>query len=296
MALVNIPARARTARRASIRRYRLLATARGAARYALLILIGLTMVFPFVWLVRSSFMSTVEIFTTPIKWLPRAWLWSNYQTALTSIPFLTYFRNTLVIEVFNVVGTVLSSSFVAFGFARIRFAGRTILFAAVLSALMLPTAVTLIPTFVIWKYLGGINTYYPLTVPAFFGNPFFIFMLRQFYMGIPRDYDEAAVIDGASYLRIYWNIILPLAKPALITVGLFHFMWVWNDFFGPLIYLSDSNKYTLALGLQSFLGQYSSNWNLLMAASTVVILPMIVVFFVGQKSFVQGATLTGVKG
>jgi len=275
---------------------RLLRTGVAVLRYLVLGGLSILMIFPFVWLLRSSVMSTIEIFTTPIQWLPQHWLWSNYSTAFSQVPFATYYGNTAILEILNITGTVLSSSFVAFGFARIVFWGRGILFAILLSALMLPTVATLIPTFVIWRNLGAINTYYPLFVPAFFGNPFFIFMMRQFYTGIPLEYDEAAFIDGASYLRIYWSIILPLSKPALVTVALFTFLSVWNDFLGPLIYLNDTNKYTVALGLQAYIGQFQTDWNLLMAASAVAILPVIVVFFVGQKSFIQGATLSGIKG
>lgn len=271
-------------------------TAGTVLRYLVLIVLAIMMLFPLFWLLRSSVMSTVEIFTTPIQWLPHRWLWSNYSTAFAQVPFGTYYRNTALLEVLNITGTVLSSSFVAFGFARIRFWGRGVLFSVLLSALMLPTVATLIPTFVIWRVLGAINTYYPLFVPAFFGNPFFIFMLRQFYRSIPREYDESAFIDGAGYLRIYWSIILPLSKPALVTVALFTFLSVWNDFFGPLIYLSDPNMFTVALGLQAYIGQYTTDWNLLMAASAVAVLPVIIVFFVGQKSFIQGATLSGLKG
>jgi multiple sugar transport system permease protein len=261
-----------------------------------MVILGASMLFPFVWLVRSSFMNQLEIFATPMQWLPSQWLWSNYQQVFTTVPFASYFRNTAILEVLNILGTVASSSFVAFGFARIDFAGRRVLFALVISTLMLPSVVTLIPSFVIWHDIGGVNTYFPLFVPAFFGNALFIFMLRQFYMGLPRDYDEAAVIDGANYLGIYWSIILPLSRPALVAVALFTFLNVWNDFLTPLIYLSDSSMYTVALGLQVFQGQYTSQWNLVMAASTVAVIPVILAFFFGQKSFIQGATLTGLKG
>lgn len=264
--------------------------------YLVLLALSLMMLFPLLWLVRSSFMNSLEIFDTPMRWLPHEWLWPNFQQALTIVPFATYYRNTALLEVLNVTGNVLSSSFVAFGFARIEFRGRTLLFSLILTTLMVPSVVTMIPTFVIWHAVGGLNTYYPLFVPAFFGNAFFIFMLRQFFRGIPRDYDEAAMIDGAGYLRIYWSIILPLSKPALTTVAVFTFLNVWNDFLGPLIYLSDASMYTVALGLQAFQGLYYTQWNLLMAASTVATIPLVVVFFLAQKSFIQGATLTGLKG
>jgi len=296
MALANATPRRAGALHRALARRGVGGFARMVLFYAIMALLVIVTLFPFAWLVRSALMSQIEIFATPLQWLPRQLLWSNFQQAFTEVPFGTYYRNTALLEVLNIAGTVLSSSFVAFGFARIQFWGRNVLFAALISTLMLPSVVTLIPTFIIWRNLGGINTYYPLFVPAFFGNAFFIFMLRQFYMGIPRDYDEAAVIDGANYLRIYWNIILPLSKPALVTVALFTFLNVWNDFLGPLIYLSDSSMYTVALGLQAFQGQYNTQWNLLMAASVVALLPVLIAFFFGQKSFIQGAALTGIKG
>ncbi len=296
MAVVNLSARRAGPWRRAMARRGLWGIARMALFWAVMVALGVAMLFPFVWLLRSSVMNQAEIFTTPIQWLPHDWLWSNFQQAFTLVPFASYFRNSALLAALNIVGTVASSSFIAFGFARIEFWGRRVLFAVVISTLMLPSVVTLIPTFVIWHAIGGVNTYYPLVVPAFFGNAFYIFMLRQFYMGIPRDYDEAAFIDGANYLRIYWNIILPLSRPALVTVALFTFLSVWNDFLTPLIYLSNPDMYTVALGLQAFQGQYNTQWNLVMAASAVAILPMILAFFFGQKSFIQGATLTGIKG
>jgi multiple sugar transport system permease protein len=264
--------------------------------YLIMIPLSVAVVFPFFWLVRSSLMTQAEIFTIPIQWLPHSLLWSNFSDAFNTAPFGLYFRNSFILEALNITGTVLSASFVAFGFARIQFWGKNVLFYILISTLMLPSVVTLIPTFVIWHQIGAINTYFPLWVPAFFGNAFFIFMVRQFFMGIPRDYDEAALIDGANYLRIYWSIILPLSRPALVTVAMFTFLQVWNDFLTPLIYLNDSNMYTVALGLQAFIGQYNTQWNLLMAASTLAVLPVVILFFLGQRFFIEGATMTGIKG
>lgn len=256
----------------------------------------LAFLFPFLWLVRSSFMTQAEIFTMPVQWLPRQLLWSNFSDAFNYAPFGLYFRNTFMIEALNIAGTVFSASFVGFGFARIQFWGKNVLFTILVGTLMLPSVVTLIPTFIIWHQIGAINTYYPMWVPAFFGNAFFIFMVRQFYMTIPRDYDEAALIDGASYFTIYWKIVLPLSRPALVAVAMFTFLQVWNDFLTPLIYLNDTDLYTVALGLQAFVGQYNTQWNLLMAASTVTVLPVVILFFLGQRFFIQGATLSGLKG
>lgn len=262
----------------------------------LLIFMSVICIFPFFWLVRSSFMTSSEIFAMPMKWLPETLLIENYKNALTQVPFGRYFINTLIIVFANVIGSIFSSSFAAFGFSRINFRGRNFFFVLVLSTMMIPSSVILIPQFFGWKAVGAYNTFWPLIAPAFFVNAFFIFLLKQFYSSIPKDYDEAAFIDGAGYITIYSKVILPLSRPALATVGVFSFMWNWNDFFGPLIYLKDQKHYTLALGLQSFMGQYVSNWNYLMAASAVVIVPMIVLFFFAQKAFIEGITFSGIKG
>lgn len=264
--------------------------------YVVLAILLVLMLFPFFWLLRSSLMTSREIFSMPMQWLPEKAQWGNFQDAMTAIPFARYFLNTLFLVAVNLVGTILSNSFVAFGFARIRFKGRNVIFAALLLTMMIPWSVLLIPQFIGWKIIGAYNTYWPLTASSFFAGGFNVFLLRQFFTSIPMTYDEAAFIDGANYLQIYWKVILPLSKPALTTVGVFTFMNVWNDFMGPLIYISDSNLWTLSLGLQSFIGQYAQQWQLLMAASTVTVLPMILVFFVCQRAFIEGITMTGVKG
>ncbi|MFH1880096.1 MAG: carbohydrate ABC transporter permease [Bacillota bacterium] len=262
----------------------------------LMIILSGVFIFPFFWLVRGSFMRSIEIFTMPMKWLPDRLMVENYVQALTKIPFLTYFKNTAIIVTFNVIGCVLSSSFAAFGFSRIRFRGRNFWFAVMMSTMMIPDISLLIPQFIGWKTLGAYDTFYPLIVPAFFSKALFVFLIRQFFSTIPKAYDEAAFIDGANYMTIYARIMLPLSKPVLATIGVFTFMFQWNDFFGPLIYLSSSDKYTLSLGLQSFLGQYTSQWNLLMAASSLIILPMILLFFFAQRFFIEGIAFTGLKG
>ena len=265
--------------------------------YLLCIIFSIAMLLPLVWLVRSSLMSLDQIFLFPPEWIPKPWLWSNYPDALTTAPFGRYFFNTIVIVGLVVSGTVISATISAFGFARLRWPGRDIVFGAMMSTLMLPYAVTLIPTFIIWSKLGFTNTIVPLTLPAWFGGGMFnIFLLRQFFRGIPRDLDEAAMLDGANPLRILWDIIIPLSRPALITVGVFSFLGTWNDFLNPLIYLNDESKFTLALGLTQFKGLYNSEWGLLMAASTVVLLPVLVLFFFAQRYFVQGIAVTGLKG
>jgi multiple sugar transport system permease protein len=265
--------------------------------YLLLIVISIAMLFPFFWLVRSALMNQVEIFTMPVKWLPSELLWSNFKEALTAAPFGLYFLNTVLLVVLNVVGAVISNSFIAFGFSRINFKTRNFWFGFVLMTLMLPGAVMLIPQFIGWKAVGAYNTYVPLVLPAFFGNAFFIFLLRQFYSSIPYEYDEAARVEGANYFQIWLKIIVPLSKPALVTIAVFTFMNVWNDFMGPLLYLSDDSKWTLALGLQGFQGQYTSQWNYLMAAATVMFAPLVILFFFAQKQIMSGANINGgIKG
>jgi multiple sugar transport system permease protein len=268
-----------------------------ALTYAVLIAGAAVALLPFVWLVRSSLMGPAQIFTSPPEWIPRPFTWDNYRESLTVIPFARYFRNTMTIELFVVTGTVVTSALAGYSFARLRWPGRDLVFGILLTGLMLPYAVTLIPTFIFWQQLGAINTYFPLTVPAWFGGGAFnIFLLRQFFRTIPRDLDEAAYLDGASPFRVLWEIVLPLSRPALIVVAIFTFIAVWNDFLGPLIYLNDDDKFTLALALASFKGIYNAQWGYLMAASTAVILPIVVLFFFAQRYFVTGITLTGIKG
>lgn len=267
-----------------------------AAKHSALLLLGVLFAIPFVWLLSTSLKPASQIFVVPPIWIPKPFMWGNYPEALTYIPFFRYMGNTFYIAGFNVLALSLSSSFVAYGFARIPWPGRGMVFGILLSTLMIPYAVTLIPTFLIFRSLGWVGSYAPLTIPALFGDAFSIFLLRQFYMTIPQELSEAARIDGASEYAIYGRLILPLSKPALATVALFTFMYNWNDLLGPLIYLSDKDSYTLALGMNGFFSRAGTQWALLMAASTVMILPIIVLFFFAQRTFIQGITLTGIKG
>ena len=265
--------------------------------YALCLIVSVLMFFPLLWLLRSSVMDLGQIFVFPPEWVPRPWRWQNYPEALTTIPFLRYLGNTLTILLPSVLGTVVTAALAAYGFSRLRWPGRDLIFNLLLTTLMLPYAVTLIPTFLLWARLDLINTFWPLIIPHWFGGGIFsIFLLRQFFRTIPKELDEAALIDGANPLQILWNIIVPLSHPALIAVAIFAALNSWNDFLGPLIYLNDSRNFTLALGLAEFTGLYSSQWHLLMAASTVVILPVIVLFFFAQRYFIEGIALTGSKG
>lgn len=255
---------------------------------------------PFVWLVRSSLMEPRQIFTFPVEWIPDPFAWENFPEALTAVDFRQYFINTMTIEIGVITGTLISSTLAAFAFSRLRWRGRNLVFGILLSSLMLPYAVTLIPTFLLWRELHALDTFVPLIAPSWFssglGGVFNIFLLRQFFMTIPRDLDEAAYLDGASPIRVLIEIILPLSRPALIVVGIFTFIAVWNDFLGPLIYLTSEDNYTLAIGLRSFTSIYSSQWDLLMAASTAIVAPVILLFFFAQRYFIEGIALTGIKG
>jgi len=268
----------------------------GALRHAALIVCAVAFLLPFAWLLSTSLKSDPEIFVFPPIWIPRPALWRNYVEALRYIHFLTYLRNTTYVCTLVVVGTILSSSLVAYSFSRLRFPGRDLLFLVALATMMVPFQVTLIPLVILFERMGWIGSFRPLWVPAFLGSAFFIFLLRQFFLTIPQELSDAARIDGAGELDIYWRVILPLAKPALATVVLFAFMGSWNDFLGPLIFLSDESSYTLALGLQQFQSQHESQWAYLMAASAVISLPIILLFFFTQRTFIRGIALTGLKG
>jgi ABC-type glycerol-3-phosphate transport system permease component len=239
-----------------------------------------------------------SVWLQPIQWVPQPARWDNFYQAVTQIPFVTFFLNSCVVTGLSVVGTLLSCSMAAYAFARLRAPDRTILFIILLATMMLPGEVSLVSTYLLFRGLGWLDTFKPLIVPAFFGAPFYIFLLRQFFLTIPRELDEAARIDGAGYACVYWRIVLPLSKPGLITVAVFTFFASWSDFLSPLIYLNSTEKYTLAVGLNFFLGQYGSEtpWNWFMAASLLAMLPCLIVFLVAQRWFIQGAVLTGIKG
>lgn len=265
--------------------------------YGALALVSLVLILPFLWIVSTSLKGDEEIFTTPPQWIPSDVRWENYADVFDRMPFLIYFRNSVFVTTMTIFGVVLSSSLVAYAFACLRWPGRNALFIFVLATMMLPMQVTMIPLFVLFKELGWLNSYKPLIIPAFFGGGAFnIFLLRQFFLTIPKELFEAARIDGCSEFRIYWNIVLPLAKPALATVAILTFMFSWNDFLGPLIYLSDQLKGTLALGLAMFVGQHQTEWGMLMAASVLMMLPMILIFFFFQRYFIRGFVMSGIKG
>ncbi len=253
---------------------------------------------PFYLMLVMSLKTSAEIAENPWA-LPSAPQWVNYVRTWkiegTDVTFALFFRNTLLIAVLGTLGTTLSSSLVAFGFARLRFPGRDRLFVLLLASMMLPGIVTTIPSYIGFRYLHWIDTFYPLIVPAYFGGAFNVFLLRQFFLTLPRELDEAARLDGASYFRIYWSVLMPLTRPALVTVALFAFIGAWKDLMGPLIYLNSTEKQTLELGLRTFQTIRGTEWNLLMAGSVIVLIPLLVLFFVGQRYFIQGIVMSGLK-
>lgn len=264
--------------------------------YLIAITAAFLFLLPLFWMISSSLKPNYQVLQFPPQWLPKPIRWQNYPEALTYVPFGRYAINTLFVTIMTMVGHILSSTMVAYGFARLRAPGKNFLFMLLLATMMLPYPVTMIPVYVGFNTLGWINTFRPLIVPAFFGNAFYIFLMRQFFLTIPPDLEDAGRIDGASTWQIIWYIILPVVKPAIATVGIFTFQSTWNDFLPPLIYLHDQSKYTLSLGLSFFRSNYDVKWAYLMAASLAVTLPVILVFFVAQRTFIEGITLTGLKG
>jgi ABC-type glycerol-3-phosphate transport system permease component len=270
-------------------------TLRHALIHIVLLCAVAVMFVPLAWMVSTSLKPVSDIYLFPPKWIPDPPQWQNYAQAVTAIPFLRYFFNTLLITGLDIIGKVFSVTLVAFAFARLRWWGRDTLFLAMLATLMLPPQVTLIPQFILFKNLGWVDTFLPLIVPNFFGGPFLTFLVRQFFMTIPRELDAAARIDGCSSFGVYWRIIMPQSAPAIIAVVILVFNNTWNDFLAPLIYLQSRDNFTLALGLRMFQGEASTSWHLLMAASLLTMLPVLVIFFTAQRYFLQGVVFTGVK-
>jgi multiple sugar transport system permease protein len=272
-------------------------SAREAAFYYFLLVTGVVAFgFPFAWMVSTSFKVPETLAREGIHLWPEPWTLSGYAAAAQGAPWAVYLQNTLLITVLSVIGTVLASSMAAFAFARMRAPGKEGLFVLVLATLMLPAQVTMIPAFIIFRSLGWYDTLLPLIVPAFFGSAVYIFLIRQFFMTLPNDLEDAARIDGCGTWTIYWRILMPLATPVLITVALFSFVGAWNDFMGPLIYLNSLDKRTLALGLLSFQNAWGTDIVQVMAASTVITLPILVLFFAFQRYFIEGIAATGLKG
>ncbi|MEZ4615375.1 MAG: carbohydrate ABC transporter permease [Caldilineaceae bacterium] len=266
-------------------------------KYLLLTGIAGFFLLPWVWMISTSLKNPQELAVYPIIWIPNPIRWDNYLEAFGRAEFPRYLINTLLVAVPSVIGSILSNALVAYGFARIRWPGRDWVFGMVLATLILPGFVTFIPLYLIFKQLNWINSYLPLVVPTFLANPFFVFLLRQFFMALPEELSDAARVDGASEFRIFLQIVLPLARPALATVALFQFIGSWNDYFGPLIYLNDKALYTISLGIANMRASYGfSNFAWIMAATCMSVLPIVILFFFAQRTFIEGIALTGLKG
>ena len=264
--------------------------------YAFLIVLAILFILPIFYLFMGSFKAESELFRVPFKWLPDKFQFGNFINMFSSIPFFKYLKNTMIIVVCNIVGSLLSCSLVAYGFARLRWPGRDKVFILVLITMILPYQVTLVPLFLMFTKMKWIGTFLPLTVTCFFGNPFFIFLQRQFFTGIPQDISEAARIDGAGEFTIFSRLVIPMAKPALTTVAIFAFIRSWNDFLGPLVFLGKDELYTLSLAASMLKSNLDPNWSLLLALGAVMILPVLILFFVMQKYFIQGIAMSGIKG
>lgn len=273
-------------------------TSLGLGLAFILALVGaVAFLLPFVWAISTSLKPDGAVMVFPPQFIPKPAVWANYPRALTALPFNLYFRNSIFITVMCLIGDVVVSVMAAYGFSRISFPGREPLFMILLGTMMLPPQVTMIPVFMLWRVLGATDTYYPLIVPSYFGSPFYIFLLRQFFMTIPFDLEDAARIDGASRAQVMWRIMIPLAGPAIATVCVMSFMAHWQEFFGPLIYLSSTEKFTVPLGLRLFRNEYGGDqWNLMMAATVVSLIPSLVLFFSAQRFFVSGIVMSGMKG
>ncbi|NLG24038.1 MAG: carbohydrate ABC transporter permease [Clostridiales bacterium] len=272
------------------------AHAKNTVLYALIGAGALTTLMPFFWMLSSSLMTIAEMFYFPPKWIPNPPQWRNYADTINAMPFLRFTWNTLYISGVGTLGMLLVSSIAAYAFGRMRFPGKEPIFMVLMACMMIPGQVTMIPVFLIMRWLGWVNTPLPLIVPMFFGGAFGIFMLRQFYATIPMELEEAARIDGCGRLRIIFQIMMPLTKPALATLGVFTFMGKWNDLLGPVIYLNDFDKMTLTVGLALFKGQYTTQYNLLMCGAVISMLPILTAYVFAQRYFVQGIVMTGLKG
>jgi multiple sugar transport system permease protein len=265
--------------------------------HAAAIMAASALLLPLFWLITGSLRSQASLFHFPPEWLPIPPHWDNYLQATRYVPYFTYFRNSVVVASLNVIGTMVSAPLVAYGFSRIRWGLRNVLFFVMLSTVFLPFQATMIPLYVLYRQVGWINTFYPLTVPAFLGgNVFLIFLLRQFFLNIPRELSEAAQVEGASHFQILWHIMLPLSKPALAAVGIFSFVWAWTDFQTPLIFLNSSSLYTLSVGLVQYESLHYTAWTYMLAGSVIYLMPMVVIFLLAQRHFIRGIALSGTQG
>jgi len=264
--------------------------------HVILIVLGITFTVPMLWVFSTSLKTLGEVFIVPIQWLPNDPQWDNYVEIFQLLPLVRFIMNTAKVTALGAVGTVLSSLFVSYGLSRLRWKQREAVFALVLGTMMLPGVVTMVPLFVIFSRVGWVNTHYPLWVPSWFGGAFYIFLMRQFMLGLPYEIDEAARIDGASSLRILLQVITPMCKSAITAVAIFSFLSHYNNFMGPLLYLSDNSKFTLPLGIYVYQGRYDEYWHLVMAVSVISVLPIFFLFWIGQRYFVQGVQMSGIAG
>ena len=276
--------------------YRVLHITGRVLLYSVLAIVGLTMLLPLLWMISTSLKEPGEVLLLPPKWISLPPQWGNYSRLFDVLPFDLFLINSVKIAVFATVGSLLSCSMAAFAFARMRFPGRNVIFAIILATMMIPFHVTLIPLFKLYRDIGWLSTHLPLTVPFFFGTAFGIFLMRQFYLTIPQELVEAARIDGCNFIQIYYRIFLPLSKPALATLGIFTFLGSWNNLMGPLIFLTKVETMTITLGLTLLTNQSGGRWELIQAGAVISILPIIVMFFIGQEHFIQGIARTGIKG
>jgi multiple sugar transport system permease protein len=263
--------------------------------HTILILGSAAMIIPFLWMISTSLKDFGQVFIIPPKWIPDPIMWSNYPNAWNALPFGNAYLNSIKIAVIVVTVQLLTASMAAYAFSKLKFKGREVLFTIFLATMMIPGQVTMIPTFILMKYLGWIDTHLPLIVPGALFSAFGVFLLRQFMMSLPKELDEAAIMDGANHWTIYWRISLPLIVPAMTALGIFTFMGTWNNFMGPLIYLNTPEKFTVPMLLNQFKGQYITDWTLMMAASAIAIIPVLIIYLIGQRYIIEGIALTGMK-
>lgn len=264
--------------------------------HVLLVISAFIMIFPFIWTILSSLKDMSQIFVIPPKWIPDPFVWSNFPNSLQAMPFDLAYLNSFYITAIIVAFTLLTASMAAYAFAKINFKGANVLFILFLATMMIPKQVTMIPLYLVMDNLGWLDTHLTLIVPGALFNAFAVFLLRQFVMGIPKELEEAAIMDGAGFVRIYWNIILPLIRPALAAIGIFTFMQSWNNFIDPLIYLNTPENFTVPLLLNSFKGLYTADWSLMMAGTVISVIPVLVVYIVAQRHIIEGISITGMKG
>jgi multiple sugar transport system permease protein len=264
--------------------------------FLVLTIITLVFLLPLFWLLSSSLKETSELFSVPVKWLPSRPRFDNFVRMFTYFPFTLYLKNTLIIVFFNIIGSTASSAVAAYGFSRLRWKGRDQVFVIVLITMILPFQVIMVPLFMMFQRIGWIGTFLPLTATCFFGNPFYIFLMRQFFLSLPQELNDAAHIDGAGEARIFAQIAVPLSTPVLATTAIFAFLKTWNDFIGPLIFLANDKLYTLSIGAQMIRSRHQPNWEILMPLGLVMVLPVLLIFFLMQKYFIQGIAMSGIKG